>query len=134
MSNFWYLASPYSHSLAAVRTERFILARRATSWALSQRFWLYSPIVHCHEITLVEGLPTDAKYWQDYNHTMIDASQGVIVLRIPGWSASVGVAEEISYCRGLGKPIGEINPAANGFAWGNASYTYQGEGETYAKA
>jgi hypothetical protein len=56
------------------------------------------------------------------------------VLRIPGWSASVGVAEEISYCRGLGKPIGEINPAANGFAWGNASYTYQGEGETYAKA
>jgi hypothetical protein len=65
---------------------------------------------------------------------MIDASQGVIVLRIPGWSTSVGVTEEISYCRGLGKPIGEINPAANGFAWGNASYTYQGEGETYAKA
>ena len=54
-------------------------------------------------MALVEGLPTDAKYWQDYNHAMIDASQGVIVLRIPGWIESKGVAEEIVYCLGLGK-------------------------------
>ena len=94
-----YLASPYSHQDASMREARYSAARDATAWMLAQRIWVYSPIVHCHELCKVQKLPTDAAYWQDYNFAMLRSAKELVVLNIPGWLDSKGVAAEIDFAR-----------------------------------
>jgi hypothetical protein len=67
----------------------------ATEWLLRERRWVYSPIVHCHQLATEYGLPRDAKFWQDYNRAMLDAAAGMYVLLSDGWKASIGMKLEI---------------------------------------
>ena len=118
-SEVWYLASPYSHGDPAVVAERFERTQAATVWLLGQRIWAYSPIVHCHELATKYKLPTDAKYWEDYNHNMIAKLSGVIVLLLPEWCSSKGVLAEVLHALDCNKPIKEIVLRDNEFAFGD---------------
>lgn len=99
---FYYLASPYSHPDKSVMEARFHETKRALAWLLSKRHWVYSPIVHAHQMAQDHQMPTDAKFWEDYNHAMIRSSCGVWVLCIDGFEDSKGVTEELAYAHGLG--------------------------------
>lgn len=101
---YTYLASPYSGTLET-QTRRYDLVLKATAWMLANRYWAYSPIVHCHVIAQREGLPTSAAFWQSYNHRMIICSESLTILCIPGWRESIGVSEERTFARSLEKPI-----------------------------
>jgi len=101
-----YLASPYSaigdftpELKAEIREARYRQALKAAHWMMGLRLWVYSPIVHCHEIAKLNSLPTDAKFWQSYNEDMIDSFQSVVVLCEEGWTVSVGVQMEIEYAQ-----------------------------------
>ena len=100
-----YLASPYSHPDPEVREARYIAVRDATTWHLQRRLWVYSPIVHCHDLAKAGGLPTDFDFWQDYNRTMIFHADSLYVLVIAGWQQSKGVTKEILYAKELKLPI-----------------------------
>lgn len=117
MSGFWYLASPYSHPTASVREARYRLAEAATAWCLRQMIWIYSPIVHCHEMAFRYSFPTDAKYWEDYNYTMLEAAQGLIVLLIDGWKDSKGIAGEVGFALANAKVVRELEPGLNVNQW-----------------
>lgn len=97
-----YLASPYSHPDSVVVHHRFAEVCRAAGWLLANRFWCYSPIVHCHEIAQRSRLPTDHEYWLEYNKHMLVRSDQFYILHIPGWRESKGISEEYKYWTGLG--------------------------------
>lgn len=115
---FHYLASPYSHKDPAIRQKRYESAQSALHRLLLKKVWTYSPIVHCHPLSLEFALPGDAKFWEEYNHTMLGVSKGMFVLTIAGWKESLGVTEEISFAKRRGLKItlinslGELSPHA----------------------
>lgn len=110
MTNYEYLASPYSHKDPAVMQHRFECAEHALAWLLSARRWTYSPIVHCHAMAQCFNFPTDAKFWEEYNHAMIRRSSGLIVLLIDGVMESKGVKEEREFAASLQLPIIGLYP------------------------
>lgn len=97
--SYYYLASPYSHPDGEVREGRYLRAQRALEYLLANKMWAYSPIVHCHPLAKRFSMPKDAKFWEEYNHVMIDHCDSILVLQIPGWEESIGVAEEMAYAR-----------------------------------
>lgn len=103
--SYLYLASPYTSSDFTKTVERYHEALDATHYLLSNKIWTYSPIVHCHSVAVIHGLPTDFAFWSEYNHLMVLNSRGLAILMIDGWQESVGVTGEVEYCGALGKPI-----------------------------
>lgn len=91
---FVYLASPYSSPEPFIQEERYLKACRATHYLLEKRIWVFSPIVHCHELAKMINLPKDAAFWQEYNFAMLARADKLIILRIEGWEAFVGVRGE----------------------------------------
>lgn len=109
---FLYLASPYSHKDKKVVLERFEQTEEALAKLLRRGMTVYSPIVHCHALATKFGLPTDAEYWQRYNHRFLSVCRKLLVLQIDGWSTSLGVNDEIRYADIHHKPIVYLNPAS----------------------
>jgi uncharacterized protein DUF1937 len=110
---FIYLASPYSHPDKAVRHDRFEAVQRATAWLLNRRIWTFSPIVHCHNLAQVYGLPTDAEFWQSFNEAMLRQSESLWILGIEGWQDSRGVMFEADLANRLKLPIKFMSPENN---------------------
>lgn len=96
-----YLASPYTHPDPFVREQRYLEAAKMCAEYLKQRRWVYSPIVHCHELAKIIELPKDASYWEAYNYHMLSRSTELHVLMIEGWGESKGVAAEINFWTNL---------------------------------
>jgi hypothetical protein len=115
-----YLASPYTHPDHEVMEWRYREAMRCTHWLLSKQIWVYSPIVHCHELAKQHELPRDVTYWADYNKAMLEPAQELLILGLDGWQESSGVAGEISYAywRQPKKPIRFISPKTYEFVSG----------------
>jgi len=109
---YHYLASPYSSPDPAIMHERALAAQQATAWLLIRRTWVYSPIVHCHELALAHSLPKDFDFWKEYNFAMLERAQGLIILTIDGWKESKGMTAEIAYARELGLPIAGLPSSA----------------------
>lgn len=112
-----YLASPYSHPDPLIRKTRFLLAEQVTAQLLIRRQWVYSPIVHCHELAMRHELPGDFEFWRDYNFAMLRRCERLIVLVIPGWSDSAGVKGEMELARTLRMDIAPINESGEGFLY-----------------
>lgn len=90
-----YLASPYSNPDPLIVQTRFLLVEQCTAELIKQGLFVWSPIVHCHEMARKYNLPTDAEFWQGYNFDFIRRADAVYVLNIPGWDKSVGVGMEM---------------------------------------
>lgn len=106
MSDFlWYVASPYSHHDLSVMTTRYITTMKACAELTGEGYFVISPIVHWHEVAKHFGLPTDCDYWEEYNKALMEACDGVIVLKLDGWEESKGVAKEIAWGEALGLEI-----------------------------
>ena len=105
-----YVASPYSHPDRAVRTSRYDAARRHTARLACEGRLVYSPIVHSHPLAEL-GLPGDWKFWAKHSRHMLAACREVIVLALPGWQESRGIAAELAIAAELGLPVRFESPA-----------------------
>jgi hypothetical protein len=105
-----YLASPYSHPDPLIMKTRFLLAEQCCAGLLRNRQWVYSPIVHCHELSQKFSLPTDFTYWRDYNFNLLRHATAVFVLDIKGWNESKGVMAELDMARQLDISHWFVNP------------------------
>lgn len=110
-AKLFYLASPYSHENRIVMDYRYFLVAAAAAELYNRGFNLLEPIGSGHPIATKYDLPKGYEYWQQRDRLMIERSDGVIVLTIPGWAQSKGVTDEIQYCKTLGKPVFYVNPA-----------------------
>jgi hypothetical protein len=92
-----YLASPYTHAEAAVRQRRYELALCAARLAMSHGMSVYSPVVYGH--TLGTG---DWGYWMRHCLSILRQCSLLVVLRLPDWESSRGVAIEVEAAQELG--------------------------------
>jgi len=106
MSNqLTYLACPYSHRDAAVREKRFQLANEAAAIMLAHGLVVFSPISHTHPIATQCGLGLGWETWERFDTAFIAVSKEVVVLTIPGWGDSRGIAAERTIANKLGVPV-----------------------------
>ena len=105
----FYIASPYSHSDPKIVTERYEKVKRLAAYLCSKQFFIFSPVLHWHDTALSHALPGHWEFWKDYNLHMLDLCQSMLLFRIDGWEASVGVAAEIQHCRATNKSIFRID-------------------------
>jgi len=103
--SYIYLASPYTHPNPDIMQERYEHAARVTAEMLNRRQYVYSPIVHCHELACRHDLPRDINFWRDYNTAMLRLAGQLKVLKLEGWEQSVGVQFEMDLAKRLGIPI-----------------------------
>lgn len=100
-----YLSSPYDDPDPDVRLKRFHEACKAASELMQLGYLVFSPIAHTHSIAVGWGLPLEFDYWEAFDRRMIAACDEVVVLTIPGWSQSKGIAAELKIAAELGKPV-----------------------------
>lgn len=100
-----YLASPFTHPNSAVEYARLQGACRAASAMMREGLMVFSPIAHSHSLMSIGELPNDWEYWRDFCLLMVAKCDELHVLRLDGWSESVGVTAEIAIAEGLGIPV-----------------------------
>lgn len=104
-----YLASPYTHPDPLIMKTRFLLAEQCTAAMLFEGHFVYSPIVHCHEIAQKYSLPSDFSFWKTYNFDMLRRADKFYILDIPGWAESKGVMAERTLAAEIGFYIYHVN-------------------------
>ena len=104
MPELIYLASPYSHPDPEVMRTRFMQACEAAAILMLAGNLIFSPIAHTHPIAQFD-LPKGWEFWEKYDRAFLDVCSSMIVLRLPGWKESKGIAAEIAIMEAADKPI-----------------------------
>ena len=105
-----YLASPYTHENPQVMEERYLAVCLKASQLATEGYFVYSPIAHWHPIAKLYNLPRDWQYWKKMDREAISILDEMRILRLRGWSTSVGLGNEILIAKELHKPYTFINP------------------------
>ena len=105
-----YLASVYSLNAKTdseehkrIREERYLTVMKKTKELLEAGLTVFSPIVHCHPMSVVYGLPKDFSFWERLDKSYIDNCDVLWVLMMEGWDESEGIGKEIEYAKSQGK-------------------------------
>lgn len=105
-----YLCSPYTHSDHQVMEDRYLAACLKASQLVKDGHYVYSPIVHWHPVAKLHDLPREWEFWKRLDTEAIKMMNEVCVLKLEGWSISVGIGREILIARELNKPYYFIDP------------------------
>jgi len=100
-----YLACPYSHPDAEVRVWRFEQANTTAARMMNNGIHVFSPISHTHPIVLAGDLPKGWEFWAAYDEAVLQYCARIVVLTLPGWEDSIGIANELKIARELDLPI-----------------------------
>ena len=92
-----YIAGPYSHNELEVCTERFDKLTEVAAKFVNDGFIVYSPITHTHPIEVAIGTKQSSEFWVDFDKTFMALCTRCIVVKLPGWDTSKGVAREIAW-------------------------------------
>lgn len=103
--SFTYLASPYTHQDAEVREWRFKEACKCAARLMKDGQVVFSPIAHSHPIEIEGGWREDGAFWKRQDEPYLMACDKLIVLRLPEWTNSKGVAHEIAVAMERGIPV-----------------------------
>lgn len=105
-----YIASPYSAVEWAHSVRRYKAVRAFTAFCVRRGNFVFSPIIHCHDLALECELPKDAVFWERFNYAMLFPAKTLLVLTLDGWEESKGVKMEIAWAKELKKPIFLVSP------------------------
>ena len=103
--SFTYLASPYSHPDEAVRAARFDRVVREAAKLMQRGECVFCPIAHSHPIDLVLPKIEGHSFWMGQDIPILRHAQKMKVLMLEGWEKSVGIAQELEFCRDAHIPI-----------------------------
>lgn len=109
-----YLAAPYSHPRLRVRRARVKATAHFCALMQHNRLHVHAPIVHNH--TIWEEYPKRnlAPSTDDYiqwSLDMLERSNSLWVLMLPGYSTSSEIKLEVGHARRLGLPVNWIIPS-----------------------
>jgi Domain of unknown function (DUF1937) len=106
-----YLAGPYSNDAPAHRTRkssaekriaRFNAITEAARCLIEQSAIVYSPLTMTHPIDIRMKHDPGSAFWVAFDEAFMAHCGRLIVLKLPGWDASSGVANEICFFRQRG--------------------------------
>lgn len=102
----YYLATPYTKYQGGNIDAAFLAACKLTADLITAGHNIYSPIVHCHPVTVNSGLdPLDHTLWLAVDAAMMDAADALLVAQMEGWRESYGVDHEIKFFTAQNKRI-----------------------------
>jgi hypothetical protein len=108
-----YLACPYTHPDAAVRTARLNAATEAAAKLIEQGRVVFSPITMTHPIDVVlagHESTLGSDFWVGFDEAFTEMCGEMIILRLEGWSESKGIARERAFFAARGRPISFVDP------------------------
>lgn len=104
-----YLASLYSletkDKFDIIREIRYNRVMEATAALTAQGYVVFSPILHCHKMSLKYNLPGEWLFWEHIDSIFLSKSDWLVILLDEGWEKSVGISAEIKIAKLLNKPI-----------------------------
>jgi len=104
-AGFWYLATPYTKYESGLQIA-FFHACDAAGELLKRGVHCYSPIAHTHPVAIYGGLnPLDHETVMALDAHFMDAAAGLLIVKMPGWDESRGIAIEIDVFKAAGKPV-----------------------------
>lgn len=109
INTVWYLSSPYSSNDSKTKQLRFEEVVAVASTFFEAKRNVFSPIIYCHPIAPYLRKSASFKSWFQFDYIMLDLCQHLLVLTLPGWQESIGVAAEIKYALSKGYPVIYIN-------------------------
>jgi hypothetical protein len=104
MKKVWYIATPYT-GYAGTLDEAYTMAKNYANGLRKQGFKCISPIEEFHTMAAVADMPKGANFWMPVNDKIAETCYGCIVVCLPGWLKSEGIAHEISTFASARKPI-----------------------------
>jgi hypothetical protein len=105
MTEFIYLATPYTHKDHRIMVARFQMVNKVAAKLMADGKYIFSPISHTHPIAEAGELPRGWEYWAGYDRRMLQTCTKIIVLRLPGWDVSKGVQAEIKIGQEMNIPV-----------------------------
>jgi hypothetical protein len=105
------MATPYSHPDPAVASARFRAACAHLAWLTRQGRHVFGPIPMSVP-TMPYGLPQDWRYWGAFDRNVISRCDVLLVVMLPGWTDSIGIASEIGIALELGVGLEFQEPCA----------------------
>lgn len=110
MSDFLYLASPYSKFPRGLNAA-FEEVCRARGLLIQNGVACFSPIIHSHPVAqLCRMDPYDHSIWMPSEEPILRCAKGLIMLRMESWEISYGMNEEKKIFEAAGKPIVWMDP------------------------
>lgn len=107
----YHVATPYTKYHAGI-WPAYKEAARITGNLLKRGYDVFSPIVHSHPLAFYGDIdPLDHKFWMAVDAPFMAGCDALIVVTMPGWNESDGVAAEIFEFKKRGKPIFYCDPA-----------------------
>lgn len=104
-----YLASPYTHPDKAIREKRYRKICKIAA-QLHNKFYVFSPIVQCHGMSVYGNLRGDIGFWLDYARHMISLCSTFMIATMKGWDHSLGIKAEYDIARQFKKPVMQVDP------------------------
>lgn len=107
-----YLASPYTPHAGESIEERVTAACQYAAKLMENGYAVFAPIPHSHAIAehLSDARRFDHDFWMRQDLAVLRHCDRLIVLMLPGWEQSRGVAAEIREAQRLGLPIDYLHP------------------------
>ena len=103
-----YLASLYSLNAArrpALKQARYERVLRVAALMIKDDWKVFSPIVHCHTMSLQYELPSTFDFWRKIDEVYISHSDRLCILTDKDWQQSEGITGEIEIAKAYNKPI-----------------------------
>ena len=112
-----YVSAPYSEVSDKDSLMRTIAAFSGRYMLANPGEYAVSGLMHHYAIKEEPALGTDYKFWKEWCDLCMAVCTKMVVLTVPGWSTSEGVAAEIEYAKKVNMPIAYIDPYSyNNFA------------------
>ena len=111
--SFTYLASPYTPTAGEDIQTRVDEACRYAAHLIRGGDCVFSPIAHSHYVAehLHDSLKMDHELWLTQDLAILRHCERVIVLCLPGWQRSKGIAREIEAANAANIPVEFVDAA-----------------------
>jgi len=106
-----YLGTPYSNGNDYLVNFRAEIIDMIATDLINQGRAIYSPISSWHTIACKFKMPKTFEFWERMNLSFLKQCKKLIVVMLPVWKGSLGLANEIYFAENNGIDIEYLNPA-----------------------
>lgn len=110
MTTFDYLGGPYYHDREDIREAR-AKALTIIAAALAEKGWIaFSPVTMGHQMHRESAgrLVGNHEFWMRFDGAFMEAADRLIIITLPGWRKSKGLAHEIKAFEVANKDVVEL--------------------------